>query len=143
MTPRRRATCWALATAWMAAGPCTSLALARDEPAGVEAGRADRLAEAEVALARGDAALAMERFERAAAREHALDIELGLVRSLMQTGDYRRALSFASHSAGAHGDEPNGAAAYAWLLHPGAQPAIAMRARTFARARPSTISAPI
>ncbi|HJW10147.1 MAG TPA: trypsin-like peptidase domain-containing protein [Albitalea sp.] len=77
------------------------------------------LARAEAALARGDADAARSDFERAANEEHAADIELGLVRSLMQAGAYRQALAFAAHTAGAHGDEAGAAAVYAQLLEQG------------------------
>ncbi|GAA4011800.1 hypothetical protein GCM10022212_01360 [Actimicrobium antarcticum] len=85
-------------------------------------------------LKRGEAALALgktddaaQAFERAALILHASDAEMGLVRTTMQAGEYRRALVFAAHTAGAHLDEPEGAALYAWLLHLGGQRAIAAR----------------
>lgn len=93
------------------------------------------LADAEAALARGDVAAASAGFERAAASEHAADIELGIVRCHMQAGDYRRALAFASHVAGAHGSAAEGAACYAWLLHVGGQGEQALRVLQQARAR--------
>ena len=82
---------------------------------------------AEAALRRGDAAAATELFERAASLEHASDIEVGLVRSLMQAGQYRQALAFAAHAAGAHAEQPGGAALYACLLAAGGQAAFAQR----------------
>lgn len=81
--------------------------------------------QAEAALAGGDVALALKSFEQAAAREHATDIEQGIVRAHMQAGEYRRALAFAAHTAGAHGDEVGGAVLYAWLLNAGGQGAFA------------------
>jgi len=47
------------------------------------------------------------------------------VRSQMQMGEYRRALAFASHTAGAHLEAPAAAALYAWLLRAGGQHAYA------------------
>jgi hypothetical protein len=58
---------------------------------------------------------------------HSADIEMGLVRTYMQAGDYRRALTFASHAAGAHRNVPAGTALYAWLLHIGGQGVAARR----------------
>jgi hypothetical protein len=82
---------------------------------------------AEAALARGDAQAATEMFERAASLEHALDIEVGLVRGLMQAGHYRRAVAFAAHTSGAHAEQTGGVALYAWLLAAGGQGAFAQR----------------
>jgi Trypsin-like peptidase domain len=87
----------------------------------------EMVASAEAALMQGDAPRATELFERAASQEHASDIEVGLVRSLMQAGHYRRALAFAAHTAGAHADQTAGAALYAWLLAVGGQGAFAQR----------------
>jgi len=77
----------------------------------------------------------MRAFGAAAEQEHALDIELGIVRSHMQSGQYRRALAFAAHAAGAHDAAPEGAVLYAWLLHMGGQAAIAARLLTQAELR--------
>jgi tetratricopeptide (TPR) repeat protein len=54
---------------------------------------------------------------------HSPDVELALVRSYMQAGDYRRALAFCAHTAGAHREIGAGAALYAWLLQMGGQAA--------------------
>lgn len=87
-----------------------------------------RLAEAgESALKRGDSVAAERAFDDAARIVHSADIEMGLVRSHMQAGDYRRALAFASHAAGAHRNVPAGAALYGWLLHIGGQGVVARR----------------
>jgi hypothetical protein len=88
---------------------------------------AARVAEAEAALARGDAVLASERFERAGAMRHAADSEMGLVRAAMQLGDYRRALAFCAHVAGEHLDAPGAAVLYAWLLQAGGRRELADR----------------
>lgn len=89
--------------------------------------RTQLLASAEAALARSDVALAQQDFERAALIAHAADTEMGLVRAHMQAGQYRRALAFGAHTAGAHLDVVGGAALYAWLLHLGGQEAAAKR----------------
>lgn len=81
----------------------------------------------EAALQRGDAATALETFERAAARRHSAAIEIGIVRSLMQMGQYRRALAFAGHTAFAHTDSHDAATLYAGLLRLGGQSATARR----------------
>ncbi len=81
------------------------------------------------ALARGDATAALRDYEAAAAQEHAADIELGIVRSLMLGGHYRRALAFAAHTAQAHPRDPEGARLYAHLLDVGGHSALAARVR--------------
>lgn len=103
---------------------------------------ADRLREREALLAQGEAALgaanaqaAEEAFSRAGLIRHAADSEMGLVRAHMQAGQYRRALAFGAHTAGAHLDVVGGAALYAWLLHLGGQEAVARRLLTEAQAR--------
>lgn len=87
--------------------------------------RGERLAAAERMLANGDAAAALAQFEQVAMMLHAPDTEAGIVRSQMQMGEYRRALAFASHTAGAHLEAPAAAALYAWLLRVGGQDAYA------------------
>jgi hypothetical protein len=89
--------------------------------------RTQLLAHGEAALARSDTETALTAFEAAANILHAADTEMGLVRSYMQTGQYRRALAFGAHTAGAHLDEVGGSALYAWLLHIGGQPVFAQR----------------
>ena len=89
--------------------------------------RRQLVAEGEASLAAGDAAAALQAFESAAAIVHAADVELGLVRSYMQAGEYRRALGFGAHAAGAHRELPGGMALYVWLLHAGGQRQFAQR----------------
>jgi hypothetical protein len=89
--------------------------------------RSELVAEGEALLAAGDAAGALRAFESAASIVHAADVELGLVRSHMQAGDYRRALTFGAHAAGAHRELPGGMVLYAWLLHVGGQRPFAKR----------------
>jgi hypothetical protein len=85
------------------------------------------LEEGERRLAAGDAAGAEAAFDRAAGAAHDHDVEISLVRAYMQAGDYRRALAFAAHAAGAHGDAPATSALYAWLLTSGGQRQVAQR----------------
>ncbi len=92
------------------------------------------LARAQGELERGDAAQALDDFERAAMMLHAADAELGLIRAAMQDGQYRRALAFCAHTAGEHTDDADGAALYAWLLRIGGQDALARRTLAQARA---------
>ena len=89
--------------------------------------RAELLRKGEIALARLDVTGALDAFERAALIVHAADTEIALVRAYMQSGDYRRALAFGAHTAGAHLDVVGGSLLYVWLLHAGGQPAIAQR----------------
>ncbi len=93
------------------------------------------LARAQGELERGDAAQALDDFERAAMMLHAADAELGLIRAAMQDGQYRRALAFCAHTAGEHTDAADGAALYAWLLRIGGQDELAARTLAEARAR--------
>ena len=97
--------------------------------------RADLLKAGETALARMDAATAIEAFDRAALILHAADTEIALVRAYMQSGQYRRALAFGAHTAGAHLDVIGGSTLYAWLLHAGGQGVIAQRLMAEAEAR--------
>lgn len=94
-----------------------------------------QMAEAEALLSRGDAAGAALGFDQAALRAHAVDIELGLLRSQLQAGEFRRALAFASHTAGAHAADAGGSALYVWLLHASGQAAFGQRLLAQARAR--------
>lgn len=89
----------------------------------------------ESALARLQVDAALQAFERAALIAHAADTEIALVRAYMQSGQYRRALAFGAHTAGAHLDVVGGSALYAWLLHIGGQAAIAQRLLQEADAR--------
>jgi len=83
------------------------------------------VSDAEAHLATGDTAAAARLFEQAGFVRHAADAEIGLIRTWMQQGQYRRALAFAAHAALAHTDVPAGAALYAWLLHVGGQSRVA------------------
>jgi S1-C subfamily serine protease len=97
--------------------------------------RQQMLAAGEAALARGDVEEAAQHFERAGMVKHEADAELGLIRAYMQAGEYRRALAFAAHTAGAHPQTGAGSALYAWLLHIGGQARIAAQLLDKARAR--------
>lgn len=85
------------------------------------------LREAEAALSRRDVDQAEVLFDRAANLAHQADTEIGLVRTYMQAGAYRRALAFGAHTAGVHLDVVGGSALYAWLLQAGGQEAVAQR----------------
>jgi S1-C subfamily serine protease len=87
--------------------------------------RQQLLVDAEDVLRRGDAVRAGRLFEQAASLAHTADAELGLIRTLMQLGEYRHAIAFSAHTAGVHLDETAGAALYAWLLHVGGQARVA------------------
>ncbi|MEK8050054.1 hypothetical protein AACH10_07380 [Ideonella sp. DXS22W] len=145
----------ALSTALLLAGWTAGPARADDEvPAWSEAARqrlllgpADQAAqarglrqalldEAEALLRTGETAEARERLERAALMLHAADTESALVRADLQAGEYRRALAFAAHAAGAHQREwPAGMAWYAWLLRAGGQARAAQQVLADALAR--------
>jgi hypothetical protein len=81
----------------------------------------------EAALQRGESQQALDSFERAAMLRHGAPIEIGIVRSLMQMGAYRRALGFAGHTAFAHPESHDGASLYALLLRLGGQAPVAQR----------------
>lgn len=89
--------------------------------------RSTLLGHAESELARGQTVAATDAFDRAASMLHAPDTEMGLVRAYMQAGQYRRALAFGAHTAGAHRESAPAGALYAWLLRVGGQAAIAER----------------
>lgn len=102
---------------------------------GIQAERDALMRQGAAALAMGDTKTAAAAFETAVSMVHAPDAELGLVRSYMQAGNYRQALSYCAHTAGAHKDEPEGAAFYVWLLHLGGQDVAAKRILLEAQAR--------
>ncbi len=86
-----------------------------------EAERLALLQSARTALAAGDSATAIARLDAAAAISHSADTELLMLQAQMQAGDYRSALMFASHTAGAHIHDPEALALYAWMLALGEQ----------------------
>ena len=96
------------------------------------------LQRAEAELLRGDAAAAIDSFDRAAMMLHAPETEMGLVRAYLQAGEYRRALAFCAHTAGAHREAAAPAALYAWLLQAGGQNAQAHRTLSEALGRHPT-----
>ncbi len=71
----------------------------------------------EAALARLQIDEAQKAFEQAAALAHSADAELGLTRSYLQAGEFRRALAFVAHTAAAHSVDTGGTALYVWLLN--------------------------
>ena len=97
--------------------------------------RSALLRAAEAALASGNPAQALAVFEQAAMLLHAADTEMGLVRAHLQAGEYRRALAFCAHTAGAHLDSAPASALYAWLLRIGGQGVFAQRVLGEAAAR--------
>ncbi len=97
--------------------------------------RTEVLRRAEAELAAGDPASAVADFDRASMMLHAPDAEMGLVRAYMQGGEYRRALAFGAHAAGAHLESASAAALYAWLLRIGGQQAVSDRVFREALAR--------
>jgi len=111
---------WSLAARWsLQAGPAGGHTLAA---------RDQLLADAEQLLALGQAPSAQDTLDRAALMLHAPDTEASLVRAYMQAGEYRRALAFGAHAAGAHRREwPAGQALYVWLLQAGGQTLVARR----------------
>lgn len=97
--------------------------------------RAELLQQGELLLSRRSTPEALATFERAALILHAADSEMAIVRSHMQAGEYRRALAFGAHTAGAHLDVVGGSALYAWLLYAGGQTQVAQRLLAEAQAR--------
>lgn len=89
----------------------------------------------ESALAKLHTDAASQAFEGAALMAHSADSKIGLVRTYMQSGAYRRALAFCAHTAGAHLDAVEGVALYVWLSHMGGQASLAQRLLLDADAR--------
>ena len=114
-----------LALLVLAAGAASVSAI--EAPAERSSERLALLTRGETALAARDPAQALAALEQAARISHSADTEMAIVRSFMQAGEYRRALAFGAHTAGAHPGEAGGAALYAWLLHIGAQGLVAQR----------------
>jgi hypothetical protein len=113
---------------------CVSLA-GRGAIGGTTSSREALLRQAEALLANLQAPQALVLFERAALMAHSCDTEMGIVRAHMQAGHYQRAIAFAAHAAGAHADEVEATALYAWLLCVGGQQAMALRLLEDAQAR--------
>ena len=113
---------------WAAASLCCALASglsAADVPPRGLAEQRRLLAEGETRLQAGDVDAARRALEQAALASHAADVELAQLRTMMQAGEYRKALAFAAHVAGAHLDAAEGAVLYAWLLKLGGQHGVA------------------
>lgn len=96
---------------------------------------AELLRTGEAALGRLELEKALSAFESAALIMHTADSEIALVRSHLQGGEYRRALALSAHTAGAHLDDAEGTALYAWLLHMGGQSKVAQRLLAETQAR--------
>lgn len=110
-----------------ASGASSAYPTSRTLGAEQTAARAELLRDGEAALSRLEVDKAELLFDRAANMLHAADTEIGLVRTYMQAGAYRRALAFGAHTAGVHLDVIGGSALYAWLLQMGGQQALAER----------------
>jgi hypothetical protein len=114
---------------WWRAAALGVVAIAGSAAAQVPAEGRRLIAQGEACLAAGDVDCARRSFEQAALGAHAADIEIGIVRTQMQAGDYRQALAFAAHTAGAHRESPEGVLLYAQLLELGGQSAPAQQLR--------------
>jgi hypothetical protein len=90
---------------------------------------------AEGLLKKLDGNAALNIFEQAALIVHASEVEIGIVRSHMQAGQFQRALAFCAHAAGAHLDEPAPTLLYAQLLKLSGQMPHAEKLMTEYRAR--------
>lgn len=86
-------------------------------------------------LSEGRTEQARNALEKASGNFHAMEIELGLIQTLMQAGEYRHALSAAAHTQAEHPDEIDSTLFYAWLMAIGGQtnPAIQLIEATIAR----------
>ena len=107
----------------------------RDLAPGILARRTVLMKQGMAGLVAGNTSAAVTAFETAVSMAHAPDAELGLVRSYLQAGNYRQALAYSAHTAGAHKEEPEGTVLYVWLLHLGGQEAAAKRILHEARSR--------
>ena len=67
-------------------------------------------------LAAGHIEDARNNLERASTNFHSVEIELGLIQTLMQAGEYTHALSAAAHTQAEHSDNSDAIIFYAWLL---------------------------
>lgn len=143
-----------VASSLVVAGPASTGASSAQDPPHLhhhvdEAGSTPQsLAERERLLAKGESSLhtgdvegARQAFEQAALQAHAAHIELGILRTHMQAGEYRPALAFAAHTAGVHADEVEGRVFYAWLLNLGGQ--VAMAEQTLQQAESSAPDHPM
>lgn len=72
-------------------------------------------------LSEGRTEHARNTLEQAVGNFHAVEIELGLIQTLMQAGEYRHALSAAAHTQAEHPKLADSALFYAWLLAIGGQ----------------------
>ena len=72
-------------------------------------------------LMTGDVEHARNRLDEAASNFHSEEIELTMIQTLMQAGEYRHALSAAAHTQAEHQDSFDTTLLYAWLLAAGGQ----------------------
>ncbi len=92
----------------------------RQQVSAIQQGMRKDLGEGRIEEARGT-------LEQAAGNFHSVEIELGLIQTLMQAGEYRHALSAAAHTQAEHPDVIDTSLLYAWLLAIGGQKAPAMQ----------------
>ena len=69
----------------------------------------------------GDIEHARNQLDEAAGNFHSEEIELAIIQTLMQAGEYRHALSAAAHTQAEHQDFSDATLFYAWLLAIGGQ----------------------
>jgi hypothetical protein len=98
----------ASATPTAAANATSSQQTAQEQGISLEA--------AQKALQTGVAARAAALFETLAQRGESPDAEIGLVRALLQAGEFRKAMAYANLTAGEHPDSSEAAALLAFLL---------------------------
>jgi hypothetical protein len=72
-------------------------------------------------LSEGNTEKARLDLEKAGGHFHAIEIELGLIQTLMQAGEYRHALSAAAHTQAEHPDAIDSSLLYVWLMAIGGQ----------------------
>lgn len=72
-------------------------------------------------LINGDINHAKHMLAQASGNFHSVEIELGLIQTLMQAGEYRHALSAAAHTQAEHTENSDASLCYAWLLAIGGQ----------------------
>jgi len=78
-------------------------------------------------LSQGHIEEARSILETAMGNFHAVEMELAMVQTLMQAGEYRHAMSAAAHTQAEHPSDADTTILYAWLMAVGAQPASALQ----------------
>ena len=72
-------------------------------------------------LVQGDIERSRNQLDEASGNFHSAEIELAMIQTLMQAGEYRHALSAAAHTQAEHKDFSDATLFYAWLLAIGGQ----------------------